>query len=90
LFFKSYRPFLEIIENAVSNEDKIIAWTKYILFIVLIYILALRRYAKWSHEAFPSTSTKTLEVLEKGTTALYQIEELKNDPRHVKLWIEYV
>ena len=47
-------------------------------------------YLKWTRSNFPSNSAKTLEVLEKCTNDLKNYEELKNDPRHVKVWIEYV
>lgn len=39
---------------------------------------------------FPTSSSKTIEVLEKATNALKDLDELKNDIRYIQLWIEYV
>lgn len=41
-------------------------------------------------EKIQSSSRKTLEVLEKATSSLKDIIELKNDIRHIQIWIEYV
>jgi mitotic checkpoint serine/threonine-protein kinase BUB1 beta len=46
-------------------------------------------YLSWARTSFPSSSTKTLEVLEACTNDLKGCKELRNDPHFVKLWIEY-
>ena len=46
-------------------------------------------YLSWARTSFPSSSAKTLEVLESCTNDLKGCKELRNDPHFVKLWIEY-
>ena len=46
-------------------------------------------YLKWARGSFPSSSIKTLEVLESCTNDLKGCKELRNDPAFVKVWIEY-
>jgi hypothetical protein len=51
-----------------------------------VYLL----YFKWVRDTFPSSSDKALEVLEAATRDLKEHEGIKNDPRYIKLWVEYV
>jgi hypothetical protein len=48
------------------------------------------RYIKWTRENYPTSSSKSLEVLERATSVLKDIDELKNDIRQVQIWVEYV
>lgn len=54
------------------------------------FMVTMLRYLRWAREVCPTSATKTIEVLEKATNALKDIDELRNDVRHIQLWIEYV
>jgi len=47
------------------------------------------QYFKWTRDAFPSSSDKAQHLLERATAELKDNAELKNEPRFVKMWIEY-
>lgn len=50
---------------------------------------AYAAYFKWTRDAFPSSSERAQAVLERATAALKDSSELKNEPRFVKMWVEY-
>jgi Cu/Zn superoxide dismutase len=49
------------------------------------------QYFKWTRDAFPSSSDKAQQLLERATAelSLKNNAEVKNEPRFVKMWIEY-
>jgi hypothetical protein len=51
-----------------------------------VYLL----YFKWIRDTYPSAADKALHILEKATCDMKEDEKIKNDPRYIKLWIEYV
>lgn len=68
------RKFTDEIARATADDDVLDAWLRYI---------------KWARNTFPSSSSKTLTVLEAATRALQDEDKYANDPRYVKCWIEY-
>jgi len=46
-------------------------------------------YFKWIKDTFPSSQERQLALLERATCELKENEDLKNDVRFVKMWIEY-
>lgn len=47
-------------------------------------------YAKWARESSPSSHEPCKKILERATEDMKGYTTLKNDPRFIKLWIEYV
>jgi len=68
------RELLQEIESSKDLEDPLNSWLKYI---------------KWARANFPTNSSKTLEILELCTNSLKNVDAYRNDPRYVKVWIEY-
>ena len=52
----------------------------------------LHRYVKWTQEAFPAAGGKEhlLKALEAATKAMSGVERYYDDPRFLRLWIQYV
>jgi len=51
-----------------------------------VYLL----YFKWVRDTYPEASDRALAVLEQATCDMKDEGGIKNDPRYIKLWIEYV
>ena len=66
--------FKKKLSQTEAGEEKLLVWLGYLA---------------WARSAFPSTSAKALEVLESCTNDLKDCKSLRNDPRFIKLWIEY-
>ena len=47
------------------------------------------QYFKWVRDTYPADNTKALTLLERCTCALKDAPALRNDPRFVKMWVEY-
>eukprot|EP01035_Chromulina_nebulosa_P019674 gene19674-25592_t len=47
------------------------------------------KYIKWTRDTYPSNNEKTLVLLERCTVELKDNEDLKNNIKFVKCWIEY-
>lgn len=62
---------------AAAQDDPLPAWLAYV---------------RWTQEAFPASRGKgrLLEALEAATKALSGAERYYNDPRFLRLWIQYV
>lgn len=51
------------------------------------------RYVRWTLNAYPSVATgqsQLLPLLERATKAFLKDENYKNDPRYLKLWLNYI
>lgn len=53
---------------------------------------ACRRYVKWTQESYPTAGGKEqlLKTLEAATTALAGCQRYYDDPRFLRLWVQYV
>lgn len=47
-------------------------------------------YLKWTCDRYPSDTAKRMRILERCTCELKSEECLRNEPRFIKMWIEYV
>ncbi|KAL3419077.1 hypothetical protein PVAG01_09298 [Phlyctema vagabunda] len=52
------------------------------------------RYVRWTHDAYPSAQatpqSQLLPLLERATKAFLNSSQYKNDPRYLKLWLQYI
>ncbi|KAG0643780.1 Mad3/BUB1 homology region 1-domain-containing protein [Tuber brumale] len=51
------------------------------------------RYVNWTQETFPSghsTDSGLLQLLERATQTFIHEQHYKNDPRYLRLWIQYI
>lgn len=52
------------------------------------------RYIKWTLDAYPSAQStpqsQLLPLLERATKAFLQSQHYKNDPRYLKIWLQYI
>jgi len=52
------------------------------------------RYVKWTLDAYPSAqatpSSQLLPLLERATKAFLTSTQYKNDPRYLKMWLQYI
>ncbi|TVY82985.1 Checkpoint serine/threonine-protein kinase bub1 [Lachnellula suecica] len=52
------------------------------------------RYVRWTFDAYPSAqatpASQLLPLLERATKAFLKSPQYKNDPRYLKLWIQYI
>lgn len=49
-------------------------------------------YIRWCHDKFPqgnNSESRLLEILEKCTSTFKDWSQYKNDPRYLKIWLEY-
>lgn len=76
LDFESQQNAFERDLASYDGEDKLGLWV---------------RYLKWYQMALPAASkqTKTVELLERCTTDLFEYAEYKRDVRMLRLWIQY-
>lgn len=53
---------------------------------------SLRRYIAWTEEHFPANGSDShlLDLRERCTRELVEDARYKNDPRYVRIWIQYV
>ena len=47
-------------------------------------------YLKWTCDQYPSDTSRRMRILERCTCELKSEDCLKNEPRFIKMWIEYV
>jgi checkpoint serine/threonine-protein kinase len=78
----TFEQLLRVAKLAVESDSTVETQT--------VVLTTYMSYSKWARENSPSSHEPCKKILERATEDMKGYTTLKNDPRFIKLWIEYV